>query len=75
VGRAGGQVGDRQDGGIEDVDLAGDRCLQREDDLRGDRDRVGREVRRGCVATTTMDRDREVVGRRLLRARPTVDGA
>ena len=56
VAEAGLEVRDRHDGRVEDVHRPGDHRLERQDDLRGNRDRVERQVRRRRVTAAARRR-------------------
>ena len=70
VGGAGVEAADRDDDGVEHVELPGHHRLQREHHLAGGGDRVRGPVRLGGVPAAPVHGDRDLVGRGQHRARP-----
>ena len=56
---------DRDDRRFDRIDVARDDLLHRNDELRGDKDGIDREVRRGTVTAFPLDRDLDRVARRV----------
>ena len=70
VGGAGVELGDRDHGGFQRIDVARHDRLQRVDDRRAHHDRIDRGVRPRRVAAEAFDVDIDAVGRRHHRAGP-----
>src|SRR6185503_5565986 len=73
VRRPGRDLGDRDDGRVEDIDPARHHRLQGDHDLGGDDDGIERRVRLRRVAAATADGNPDDVGRGHLRTGPEVD--
>ena len=64
VGRAGLEARDRDDAGIERIDIARGDGLQGGHDLRADNHRVDALMRHRSMAAPAFDNDRDLIGRR-----------